>query len=608
MEVRKMAAMIAIALAFVGCNQPSLPDPIQNTSVPSVDIKLIDAQLVKGSTARFQIDLFSPQDGDVQLSLTSPGYVRLNQSKFDLELKANEHQILNVSANFSRAGYFSITALANSASWRAPETSMLSFGVAPTVSTLRDSHIQAISGGVEDLETHLKTLPIDADGVLQTQQIIADLNGRDDVRLDSRWSNRALPVWGTKDQTVKFNTAISFVPDTGAGTPLPEELQKPNATKSKAQTRGWGCSPQAGTQSWVDVTIGYGGERSAFKNVHVSVLDINPWLNPTVVADGYTDGTGRFYFMKPNCDTGAFWDYSGADLQFIVSSDDSRGIIVRNIIVPIWDASYSVGSGVYWEGAGGPGYSFDLTGGNSDQENALWALKRIQQAEDFNNKAGGTGSDYFPLRIAWPQRIPFTNVSFAAVGKLELQGPDWLSTYTQWHEFGHELMYRTATQTNYLYWYTLGSFSESFPAFSWGTHSGYEAQSLDLAYNEGWANMYANLVWRDLYGNAPLAYVNCINDGIYTCSAAIDNNEQRVGTFLYRYINTVLTPTTANGSNWQSAFGTLRLKLWNVGTYGIGLAQSWNNWLVATLPAPAVYHDLTRNLVKITTISGITIN
>ena len=172
MQVPRFAIALAISLAFVGCNQPSMPDPTQNATSPSVKINLSDGQLVKGSVAHFQIDLQSPQDGDVQLSLTTPSNVTLNQQTFDIKLKANQHQLVNVEASFKRAGYFSITALANSNSWKVPESSMLSFGVAPTVSTVRDTSAKATPSGIEDLETHLKTLPIDADGTLQTQQII----------------------------------------------------------------------------------------------------------------------------------------------------------------------------------------------------------------------------------------------------------------------------------------------------------------------------------------------------------------------------------------------------------------------------------------------------
>ena len=212
-------------------------------------------------------------------------------------------------------------------------------------------------------------------------------------------------------------------------------------------------------------------------------------------------------------------------------------------------------------------------------------------ASDFNAGAGLNGGDNFPVNIAWPSRDVLTTIfggqSHAYVGKLELNGSDWGNT-TVWHEFGHELMYRTTTPGSYFTGIG-GGFNYSYiPGFAFGSHYGYEQQGYQLAFNEGWADYFAALVgWHNSYSNYifPSArYCNgsCTMAGNFVYASG-GENEMRISSFLFQYTKDILAASTPV-TTLQVAFGKVRNSMWNGGRYNIDIHEAWPWWIRSTLP------------------------
>jgi hypothetical protein len=162
-----------------------------------------------------------------------------------------------------------------------------------------------------------------------------------------------------------------------------------------------------------------------------------------------------------------------------------------------------------------------------------------------------------------------------------------------WHEFGHNMMYRTANPTAYNWAYSASPFSLGIPQFAWGSHNPPDSQHPELAYNEGFANYFFVLL-QDYYGITFNPYgwedyfSGCNNYPTPTQSGCIaypvgDQNESRVSTFFYRYTQEVLRPAN-NNINAQTAYGLIRARLWNVGQYNVSFSTAWFNWLQYTLP------------------------
>ncbi len=304
------------------------------------------------------------------------------------------------------------------------------------------------------------------------------------------------------------------------------------------------------------------GKTLALPFTKIYVYDENPWLSPSPVASGFTNANGNYWFQKPGCDWGAWWDYSGPDLYFVVETLDSHEIGVNNILAPIYVNTYSVRTGTNWD-TSATYFNVNLTAGNSDSENAMWLYRMVQAAQEFNVGAGGGGASYFPIRIAWPSRIPFSDwangTSFALVSKLEIRGEHWFYPYIAWHEFGHNMLYRTANPNAYQLAYGAGPFSVIIPQFAFGTHILSAQQNVELAYNEGFAN-YFFVVLQDHYGitfNPWLDDSFLRNCGV-SCRAFSDGNqnESRISTFFLQIYARSAKPCKCNYCSKCIWFGT----------------------------------------------------
>jgi hypothetical protein len=439
--------------------------------------------------------------------------------------------------------------------------------------------------------------------------MIDDINDTDHVRLDSRLENIEF-VKPDGSKTAPFNTVLSYLPDSGSGQPSAADLTPPSAqARATARPQGIGCG--LGNSATVNANITYNGKTLTLPRTKITVWDENPWLLPSVVASGYTDNNGNFTFQKPACDWGWWGDYSQPDIYFTLETLDSSEIGVWNIFFPIYNTTYGIRTSTNWDvSPATSSFSINLTGGNSNSENAMWLYRMVQLAQDYNVTAGGAGAEYFKLRVAWPSRIDLGGTSFALVSKLEIRGPEWLSPYTAWHEFGHELMYHTTSPAGYWLAYFRGPFAltDIIPPFQWGSHGGSEQQNVSLAYNEGFANyVYAMVAEFNGFGTSSVPYFTQCN-GTAGCSAYTngDENERRVSTFLYRYSKEVLSPSTSS-VNMLNSFNLIRSRLYGVNFMALSFSNAWQNWFQYTLPNDTTFKAKAKTIATDTffTLSGL---
>ncbi len=600
-------------LFLSSCNQA----PLEISTEPTLQITTAQTAFRKGQEFSVTLEIYSPKDSNVNVAIAAPKNLGISQEPIQVTIGAGQTKSLELRGTPKRSGYYNITANATGSQWQEPAADMLGFNVASnnTAAASAGAYPQAESG-LETLEKHLENLPKistpEEYAALSAAQTIDDVKDLDGVRLDSRLENlQFTKPDGTK--TEPFNTAISYLPDTGSGKPRPEELQPPSTAaraKANARPQGW-----CGLGDWATMvaTVSYNGKTLPLPFTKVSVWDDNGWMGSTPITAGYTDASGSFSFRKPSCDWGAWWDYTGPDIYFLIETLDSHEIGVNNILVPLYVNTYSVRTGTNWEGASNF-YYVDVLANDSSSGQALWLYRMVQAAQEFNVGAGGDGASYFPIRIVWPTRLPGGN--FAPVARLEILGSDWFYPYIAWHEFGHNMMYRTARPSGaggYTWAYDFGAFSIVSPAFAWGNHDIDQQENVELAYNEGFANYFYLMLQDNFNFNfAPWTNDSQLRGCNYFPSCAAHNvgneNESRVSTFFYRYTQEVVKPF--NGITAQAAFGKVRARLWDIGAYNLSFSTAWSSRLKTlhdSLPAESPYRTLTKSIADATffTLAGV---
>ena len=607
-------ALLSI-LSFISCgevknsNSSSQVIPTnQNNLAASLDISTEQQDIVENGSIELKITALSPKTIDLSIRLVAPRAIQLEKNELQLHLEAGSQQVYTVHGKIRNPGFYTVTAYGQIEDGE-PISSMVGFNARLATQTRNVTSAPLNKTGRETLNEHLINLPIDS-VELHTQQEKANLEKRNDVPLMSRMTNQTFPTIDGKISN-PYNSVVTYLPGTGGGKPIPGELDPPKTALQKGSSKSiqkrWWCG---NTLKYVDVKISYDGRTFPMKNTRINVFDENPWLQSTVIATGYTDQTGRFWFYEPNCDTGTFWDTSGSDLYFMVDTLDQYNVGLYNVIVLPF--TYSIRTATWWEGHQ-PSYAVNLCGGCSDSENGLWAFTMARLASDFNADALLNGGDHFPLNIAWPSRDPITiggGQSHAYVGKIELNGADWGNT-TVWHEFGHELMYRTTTPNAYSFGVSQGVSYSLISSFAFGSHFGYEQQGYQLAFNEGWADYFAALVG---YSNSYSTYIfpsarSCngvcfmnTTSGTFSVYPVGGENEMRVSSFLFQYTKDILSPNAS--ISLQAAFGRVRNSLWNAGRYNVDIHEAWPWWIRSTLPgdtgalpsAPSVSYTATKNL------------
>ncbi len=614
-------SLVGIAmLTLSSCNQAP---QAEKSHEPTLQISSTQNTFRKGEQFNLTLELYSPEDSNVSVILGASKNIGLDQDQIQVTIAAGQTKTLELHGTPKRAGYYNITANATGSQWHEPAADMLGFNVATdNISAANAGAYPQTASGLESLEAHLENLPkftsAEEYAKLETAQTLDDVKNQDYVRLDSRLDNvRFTKLDGTKSEP--FNTVLTYLPDTGSGQPRPEDLVAPTAAaraKATIRPQGSGCGI-SGAWATVSATISYAGKTVSLPFTKISVWEESPWWASGLVSTGYTDANGNYSFQKPNCDLGAWWDYSGVDLYFALESLDSREIGVWNIISFLYSGTYGVRTGTYWDTTA-TSFNINFNAGNSDSENAMWLYRMVQMAQDYNVEAGGNGATYFPIRISWPTRLdprgwfasPYVT-SFAPVAKLEILGPHWLYPYIAWHEFGHNMMYRTSKPDEYATAYAQGPNSVYLPLFAWGSHDIDLQENVELAYNEGFAN-YFYVMLQDRYDfnfNTYTTDSKFRSCNYYpSCNAYPigDQNESRVSTFMYRYTQEVLRPAN-NGISAKAAYGLIRSSLWNAGQYNLSFSTAWDTKIKTTLPSISNFLTATKAIADATylTLTGL---
>ncbi|WP_216673633.1 hypothetical protein [Pyxidicoccus fallax] len=593
---RIKAAVCGVAFvlgALTGCGDPApAPEVTEATHEAGVKLHLAQEELVAGGPLALRVEVSSPVATTATVELNAPESLELERRTLTVDLAAGETKHVTVKGRASRAGFFSVTAVGHAEAWGRPRSHLLGLNAHRPGEAARAPVTQSLAehlGGVPRVRTAEELARLDVEDARA-----ASRGGEPDaasrtVVLDGVTFPKAD---GTRSEPV--STVMTLLPGTGSGEPSRADLEAASRglPSGDVSAMGLGCNANGDAAS-VHVNLQYQGRWYDVRRARITVYDENPALPNTQVATGYTDDSGWFHFRKPTCDYGAPWDMSLADLFFVVETEDSRRMGVYYILTP-YSGTHSVRTGTFWDTTGTT-FHVSLNSDQTPAEQALGVLNLIQYAEEFNAYAGGAGAAFFPLRVAWPTHVPFTSVSFATVSKLELVEADWADPFTVWHEFGHELMYFTTSEATWYWAYDQGPLAITFPAFAWGSHSGYEQQNTELAYNEGWANYFGTLLakWHGypVGGNGydfSGTYTRCNGPGCTYGSAGLvwangNENEMRVSTFLYRYNAEVLQ--AAYGLGPRGAFGRMRERLWSVGRYDVDIHEAWEWWLQPTMPA-----------------------
>jgi hypothetical protein len=117
-------------LALSSCNQnPPTPEAHQEAS-----LNLVSEQTVfrKGEPFKVRLEVFSPEDSLVNISLGASKNLGLAQDNLQITVAAGQTQTLELSGTPKRSGYYNITANATGSQWHEPAADMLGFNVATT--------------------------------------------------------------------------------------------------------------------------------------------------------------------------------------------------------------------------------------------------------------------------------------------------------------------------------------------------------------------------------------------------------------------------------------------------------------------------------------------
>jgi hypothetical protein len=505
-----VATILVIATGLLAAcgQQPQADDHPDHNTPAALTINTAQQTFLKGGSATFTVTLESNVATKTAVALITPPTVRLDVNQLEFDLAANEKATRTVTAEFLGAGYASITAssalnsdwsghsVGDMVGFNVQTAAAQSSGVRPTVATLKGQGQQSLSDWIQGLpEVKLEDDYIDFAG----ENILAELEGRDDVATSVRVKGLKFKK-ADKSDSEPVTTVMTYLRGTSVGKPDPKVIERPKNRPQNPGIRpqGWGCVQNVLSYVNVGIQRDPGGTRYPMTNTKVFVYDENPWLSPTLLAVGYTDQWGNFFFYRNNCDFGAAWDYSGPDIFFVVESVEqpNTGIDVFTF-APLY-TTYGVRSGTWWD-TGSTSFQVDLLASRTVSEQALWVLKQGQLTHDFNyHPDGGPVNGRFPVRVVWPTA---TQATMAQVTKVELRGDHWYGAYPFIHEMGHEILYAVASPTPYALTYSGGPGTIAAPYFNWDhvCHNTPPGCADDHGYNDGFAHfIYDGVV--QIYG------------------------------------------------------------------------------------------------------------
>jgi hypothetical protein len=611
MKWRAFVLAIALAFALVACPTPSpqaIDPSIQTVSIGGVKEPVVKLELtgsyLKGETLNIKTTISSPTESTVTLYWLTAPYVELNREKLVITLKAGETKEIKSTAKLTRRGFYDITLSTSATNWevKEPVGTRFAFNV---ISSLERS--KGETGGETTVQNHLEQLPT-ATKTTYLEQEKDRLIKQDIVPLEHIQDGITREVWnGQKGQnttiqdTDKYNSV--FVPEFGAGTPHPGELdgtpetlsQDPRiqARRNQPQKRNW-CGDTEASVRFVINSPSYTGNNGYagydLKNMKVTIYDNNGFWGNWVIAQGFTDEYGIFRYRKPLCDTWWWFDWTPPDLIYEITGTTSYGLesrvggLINNVAM--------LTTGTFWEETTA-NRLLPINAPSFEHTKAFWVTNvMIAQAMEANVLAGN-GASFFPLRVANSSFSTFAPVAYIHFN--EAFGYAWDAPYPVIHEFGHEIMWNAANQLNYFqayanrtelwspgymddycYPYLIAPIAGWIAAVNcWLTvynHDPTNAYDPRLAWNEGFANYYNQVMFLYLwkknsgeskYGDyfksyqmqAYCGHISTTNPPYTFCDAALgQGNENRVSTFLYRYTTEVLAEVVAPSKQPNSFF------------------------------------------------------
>jgi hypothetical protein len=565
-------SLLTVTLMATGCNQQntqtpvvSTPDSVIRASEPSIKVN-VESSFRFNEPVEVKVAVTSPSAGLVDVQVIAPdamGLPRFQQVSF----QQPGTQIVTLQGKLAVPGYSFVTATAMAKDWKHDIADQQAFVVA-LGAQIGISSASAKSGTTteEDFYKTIKVLKTaqEYDRYMDTiwraeidKKPIADrFVFLDGVKFRDKDDKDTAPVW----------KAQAYLPGTGSGKPSPEALEgKPK--KGAVQAQGWGCQANIPSSVTVKMNVPENTTGNApiiaapLRRARITVYDENPWLPSGVIASGYTDDTGKFNFMKPNCDFGAAWDYSGPDVYFEVESYSDDQLDVQKVYFPGLQFATSVRSGTYWDTTA---TAFELSFNYND---SLWTgnfavYHRARIGREFNTTAGGTNNQVMPLRIIVNSPLAIYS-TFSPISKIELSGGQNFSSSPLYHEMGHEMLYWMHNKNQYVNIYNvpLGIIVPDF-SFSHDCHNDTNGCSQDHMYNDGFADFYDSMVNGGPYGttnygkpSSPTLPVDFTSK--YICSLAslkTKNHEDRVSEFLYRFAGIVLAPSAPSTAKFGDAF------------------------------------------------------
>jgi hypothetical protein len=496
-----------------------------------------------------------------------------------------------------QAGYQSITASAHTPAWHESESDRLGFNVASLLTVQPASVVAALSAsGKESLEDHVRNLPVVSDQSIHIEQIKADLNDRDNVRGDYVLKDQQYRL-PNGDLTAPTTSIVSYLANTGSGKPRPGDLQK--GTKVNAQA--------ACTQSYTTATAKFDIKRTEtpiqtvpLEGFKVQVVDNNGWWSHTLIAQGKTDERGIFEYQKPKCDGNG--DGSGPDIYYWIeariphesNSQHHAALLVQNTVGVL----LKLGTATSWDDST-TNYSTVINWNTPWESNALWMLRYLRLAQEFDVNTGG---GKFGVTVFWPGAYVASNSAYAPVSRIVLGSELWKTANPIVHEFGHNQRYFVGNPSRYngCLGYTVICDPWFASVFYYGHSITEQASNSDSAVNEAWAGFFSEMVHQYFNDENKIqldgwSHILRGCDTLNKCPYPQENgvlitngerSEARISTFLWRYTTEILA--RRDPAKYNEAFTKMKEALKPVNSsdgYAWNVYDFWDRFLKRTFPS-----------------------
>ncbi len=629
--IKNIFTITALAVIVVACgyiqtgSSTYLERSLGITALDKPTYKMtINGSFVKKERLSITTEIGSPIETTIALKLSAPTSVDLSEKDLKIHLNAGESKLITVYATPQRRGFFGVDTQATpNNNWGdLPEFSRSVFFNVIANTDVQTANITGSPSGVMTTTAYVNSLP-EATPNLYQQQEKDRIEGTDNAILDAKVTNFTYQVGlpNNKPSTGPIKTitttedyVMSYLPNTGSGQPEPGELEgtKPIGVHSKSgdpklNAQNFLCGGEHASTVQINInspnytgTNGYGGY--SLKNIRVRVYDNNGNWNAQI-ADGYTNSTGNFDFIKPNCDTSSWWDWSPPDIYYVITGETNNGL-QTNVSRVFWTtAGFSTGTD--WEDTTAS-KQIGIYAPEAIHTRVLFSSHvMIQKAREVNDLAGAHTASTFPVRVHEfystfvPVGVIFLGNAYNTTYEsgLDTDPNGYADPYMIYHEFGHNIMWAMRDRSNYLNIFYHPTLPVSSPGYEDeqciaaglnGTqidpiiglinmiqcfatayqHNGDSLYDEKLAWSEGFANYFDNIALLYLYkkdnevayknyllGNRGLPRVFCGLTTVVGCSAQNGTkNETRVGTFLTRYTIEVLAGFSPPSS--AAAYGT----------------------------------------------------